>query len=264
MKVTFLGTGTSYGVPYIGCDCAVCHSSDPRNNRLRCSIVVEGSESADGSVSTRLLVDTTPDLRQQLLRSGISRVSAVLWTHPHNDHIIGLDDMRPLTDRAGYIDGYANVETISRLKHVFDYIFVPGRDHGGFPRMSDQILEPRQAVVVGDIQVQAIPIFHGRREIFAYKFLSGGRSLVYATDCSAIPDASWELMQNVDVLILDALRYKPHPTHFNVEQALEAAAKLCPGRTLFTHMTHDLDHELTNSTLPPGVELAYDGLSFSV
>ncbi|MDQ3815545.1 MAG: MBL fold metallo-hydrolase, partial [Armatimonadota bacterium] len=259
MKVTFLGTGTSYGVPYIGCDCAVCRSDDPRNKRLRPSIVVEGTHVDANGDRTRLLVDTTPDLRQQLIRTGITRVSAVLWTHAHNDHVIGLDDIRPLSDRAGYIDGYAGEATLARLKHVFDYIFEQGRDHGGFPRMTDHLLEPRQTIVIGDIRIKAIPIYHGRREIFAYKFLCDGRSLVYATDCSGIPDESWGLLQNADVLILDALRHKPHPTHFSVAQALEAAEKLRPGRTWFTHMTHDLDHEATNASLPAGVELAYDG-----
>lgn len=267
MRLTFLGTGTSYGVPYIGCDCAVCRSKDPRNKRLRCSILVEGGHAEgapDGAYRSRLLVDTTPDLRQQLLRAGVSQVDAVLWTHAHNDHIIGLDDIRPLCDRSGYIDGYGNADTLAHLKSVFAYIFEQGRDHGGFPRMTEHPLAPRQSVALGDVNVKPIPIMHGRREIFAYKFMCGGRTLVYATDCSAIPDASWTLMQNADVLVLDALRRKEHPTHFSVDQALHAVTRLRPGRAFFTHIAHDLDHNATNLSLPKGVELAYDGLSLEV
>ena len=264
MKLTFLGTGTSYGVPYIGCTCMVCRSDDPRNKRLRCSILVEGDEvddADDGLPRTRILVDTTPDLRQQLLRAGISRVSAVMWTHSHNDHIIGLDDIRPLCDRVGYINGYAGEDTLDHLKRVFEYIFVQGRDHGGFPRMTEHEITPRQTVVLGDVQVKAIPIQHGRREIFAFKFMGRGKSIVYATDCSGIPDSSWSLMQGADVLILDALRHREHPTHFSLDQAVSAINRLRPGRAYLTHMAHDLDHESTNELLPSGVELAYDGLT---
>lgn len=267
MRLTFLGTGTSYGVPYVGCTCPVCVSDDPRNKRLRCSILVEGQDvpdTEDAMPRTALLVNTTPDLRQQLLQCGIDRISAVLWTHSHNDHIIGLDDIRPLCDRVGYINGYASAETIAHLKQVFEYIFVQGRDHGGFPRVTDHELAPRQTVAIDDIHFKPIPIFHGRREIFAYKFMSGGRTLVYATDCSGIPDASWSLLQNADVLVLDCLRRREHPTHFSVEQALHAVSRLRPGRAFFTHIAHDLDHTTTNNSLPPGVELAYDGLSLEV
>ncbi|MBV9864923.1 MAG: MBL fold metallo-hydrolase [Abitibacteriaceae bacterium] len=267
MKLTFLGTGTSYGVPYIGCDCPVCRSKDPRNKRLRCSILVEAGP-LEGenhpTPRTRLLVDTTPDLRQQLLRANVANLTAVLWTHAHNDHIIGLDDIRPLCDRTGYIDGYGSADTLAHLKKVFEYIFEQGRDHGGFPRMTEHPIAPRQTLPLGDIHAKPIPILHGRREIFAYKFMSGGRTLVYATDCSAIPDASWSLMQNADVLVLDALRRKEHPTHFSVDQAVHAVSRLRPGRAFFTHIAHDLDHVATNAGLPEGVELAYDGLSIEV
>ena len=257
MKLSFLGTGTSYGVPYIGCDCAVCQSSDARNMRLRASILVEDD-------ATRLLVDTTPDLRTQLLRAEVTSLSAILWTHLHNDHVIGLDDIRPISDRVGYIDGYADRETMARLKTVFDYVFVRERAHGGFPRASDHLLEPRQSVQLGAFKVTAIPIMHGRREIFAYRFENDDKILVYATDCSHIPDASWELMEGADLLVLGALRHREHPTHFTLNQALEAVERLQPRRALFTHIAHDLDHESTNATLPPNVELAYDGLSVEV
>jgi phosphoribosyl 1,2-cyclic phosphate phosphodiesterase len=251
MKLNFLGTGTSYGVPYIACDCAVCRSDDPLDKRLRSSILVQEGD-------TRVLVDTTPDLRMQFLRAGITTLSGVLWTHLHNDHIIGLDDLRPITDRCGYIDGYANEETMNRLKVVFDYVFVEGRNHGGFPRVNGHVLEPRQSVAVNNLRVTAIPIMHYKRDIFAYRFESDTRALVYATDCSHIPDASWELMHGADVLVLGALRYKEHPAHFSVAQALDAVEKLKPRRAIFTHIAHDLDHRTVNEELPPGVEVAYD------
>jgi phosphoribosyl 1,2-cyclic phosphate phosphodiesterase len=259
MKLTFLGTGTSHGLPYIGCECAVCTSPDAHNNRLRSSIVIE-----DGEGSTRLLVDTTPDLRQQLLREKITWLSAVLWTHTHNDHIIGLDDLRPLTDRNGYLDGYAEASTLEHLHKLFDYAFVQGRDHAGFPRLTGHAIAPRVAFEIAGFCVTPIPIWHGKSEIFAYRFECDGSTLVYATDCSAIPEESWALMEGADVFVVDALRYRPHPTHFSVEEALAASAKIKPKRTLFTHITHDLDHATAEVLLPHGIKLAYDGMQIEL
>ncbi len=266
MRVTFLGTGTSYGVPFVGCDCEVCRSTDPLNKRLRCSILVAGDclEPVENGERTLILVDTTPDLRQQLLRQHVHYISGVLWTHDHNDHIIGVDDMRPLTDRQGYIHGWANQDTLDRLKKVFDYAFIQDRERGGFPRLTDHLAQPFTPMEMGDVKITPIPIMHGQREIFAYRFDCSGRSLVYATDCSRIPDASQEAMSGVDVLVLDALHQKPHPTHFNIEQACDAVAHLKPGRAFLTHTTHNVDYSIVNSDLPPGIELAYDGLSFEV
>jgi phosphoribosyl 1,2-cyclic phosphate phosphodiesterase len=149
---------------------------------LRASILVEASEGA-----IRVLVDTTPDLRTQLLRADVSQLSAVLWTHSHNDHIIGLDDLRPVTDRHGYIPGYANAETVAHLQRVFDYVFIPNREHGGFPRLNAHIMEPRQTIDVKNLRITAIPILHYKRDIFAYRFETDSGVLVYATDCSHIP-----------------------------------------------------------------------------
>jgi phosphoribosyl 1,2-cyclic phosphate phosphodiesterase len=252
MKVTFLGTGTSYGVPFVACDCAVCRSDDPFNKRLRCSILVEDDD-------TRLLVDTTPDLRQQMLRADISSLSAILWTHAHNDHIIGLDDIRPISNRVGYIDGYGDQTTIEHLQQLFGYVFEQNREYPNFPRVTPHIVAPGESLTFGRFKVTAFALMHGKREITGYRFENDGRTFVYATDCSAIPDASWPYFANSDVTVLDALRHEAHPTHFNIAQALEVVEKTRPGRALFTHIAHDLDHRITNSELPESVQLAFDG-----
>lgn len=257
MRLTFLGTGTSYGVPYVGCRCAVCHSDDPRDKRLRASILVDDAD-------TRILVDTGPDLRAQCLRAHVHQLSAILYTHWHNDHIIGLDDIRPLTDRQGYIAAYAGVETMERLASVFDYIFIPSRDHAGFPRVSPHVLEPNQTLEFGDITATPRTIFHGKHEIFAYEFQSHERRVIYATDCSGIPPETMEIFRGCDVFIVDALRQGKHPNHFSVSQALAAAREVGAPRTFFTHITHELPHAQTQADLPQNVEMAYDGLRLEI
>lgn len=259
MKLIFLGTGTSHGLPYIGCDCAVCTSTDPLNKRLRSSIIVE---SDDGKA--RILVDTSPDLRQQFLREKIRSVSAVLYTHTHNDHIVGLDDLRPITDNIGYIPVYASETTMAQAQNIFGYAFIQNRDHGGFPRLTPHIIEPREPFEIEGFRITPIPIMHGKSEITAYRFEQAGSTLVYATDCSHIPDVSWELMKNPDVFVVDALRHKPHPTHFTTAQAMEAAQRLNAKQTFFTHIAHDLDHHETQAALPKNVAMAYDGLQLAV
>ena len=259
MKLIFLGTGTSHGLPYIGCDCAVCTSGDPLNKRLRSSILVESDDGA-----TRILVDTSPDLRQQFLREKIGFVSAVLYTHTHNDHIIGLDDLRPITDKIGYVPVYASAPTMAQAQTIFGYAFIPNRDHGGFPRLTPHVIENGATFEIADFRITPIPIMHGKSEILAYRFEQAGSTLVYATDCSQIPDGSWELMKNPDVFVVDALRHNPHPTHFTTAQAMEAAQKLKAKRTFFTHIAHDLDHHETQAVLPKNVSMAYDGLQLAV
>ena len=257
MRLRFLGSGTSYGVPYIGCDCEVCRSDDPRDKRLRACIAIEAGD-------TRLIVDTGPDFRQQCLRAEIDRLSAILWTHLHNDHIIGLDDVRPLSDRQGYIPGYADAPTMERLAAIFGYIFVQDRDHPGFPRVAPHVIEPFQTLQFGEITVTPLPIFHGERAITSYQFERAGRRAVYATDCSRIPDPSLEAMKNCDVFIVDSLRHTEHPNHFNLKQALAAIETIDPARAFLTHMTHDLGHAATEATLPDRVRIAYDGLELEV
>ncbi len=251
MKVTLLGTGTSSGVPRIACDCAVCLSPDPKNKRLRCSILVEAS-------GGNILVDTTPDLRLQALRQGLCQLDAVLFTHPHVDHLYGLDDLRSFCfGRPTPIPCYGDEYTLERIRHAFDYAFKPA-----YQGMKESVPQLSLHPIAGSFelcgcQVEPLTVYHGRLPVLAYRF----GSFAYVTDCNAIPPATLGRLRGLEVLVLDALRHHNHPTHFTVAQALEVVAELRPRRAFFTHIAHDLDHEATNAALPPGVELAYDGLT---
>jgi phosphoribosyl 1,2-cyclic phosphate phosphodiesterase len=253
-RVTFLGTGTSHGVPMIGCTCATCRSEDPRDRRLRPSIYIE--------VPGRgcLLVDSSTDLRQQALSFGITRVDAVIYTHAHADHILGLDELRRFNVlQHAAIPCYADARTWDALTRTFFYVFDGvQRPGGGIPQ-----LEPREisgAFTAAGVRVQPVPLLHGQLPILGFRF----GTFAYLTDCSAIPDESWALVAGVDTVVIDALRYKPHPTHFSVDEALAAVERIAPRRALFTHMAHDLPHAATCARLPAGVELAYDGLMLDV
>ena len=251
MKVTLLGTGTSSGVPRIACDCAVCQSKDPKNNRLRCSILIE----APGG---NILVDTTPDLRLQALRQGLRQVDAVLFTHAHVDHLYGLDDLRSFCfERQEPIPCYGDESTLERIRRVFDYAFKPA-----YKNMKESVPQLSLHPVDGGFevcgcQVEPLTVSHGQLPVLVFRF----GSFAYLTDCNTIPPASLGRLRGLEVLVLDALRHQNHPTHFTVAQALEVVAELRPRRAFFTHIAHDLDHQATNAALPPGVELAYDGLS---
>lgn len=249
MKVTFLGTGTSHGVPMIGCDCGTCRSDDPRDARWRPSIYVE---SGDGA----LLVDAGPDLRAQALRFGIRRVDAIVFTHGHADHILGIDELRRFNDLSGgAMPCYGDAATLYDIERMFAYVFDPASPKGGgLPRLELQRIDgPFEAAGQA---ITPVPIFHGKRPILGLRL----GAFAYLTDCSHIPDESWPLLEGLDVLVLDALRLRPHPTHFSLDEAVEAAARIAPRRTFFTHMCHDLPHAATNARLPKGMELAYDGL----
>ena len=185
MNLRFLGSGTSYGVPYIGCDCAVCTSDDPRDKRLRASILVEQGD-------TSVIVDTGPDFRQQCLRAHVTHLDAILWTHLHNDHIIGLDDVRPLTDKQGYIPGYGDAATLGRLTEIFDYVFVQERDHPGFPRVTPHVVEPLQKLKLGEIEVTPLQIYHGERAILSYQFEHAGAARFTRPTARAFPTKVWK------------------------------------------------------------------------
>ncbi len=257
--LTFLGTGTSMGVPTLGCDCAVCTSPDPHDRRLRPSVLLRWQVNGRERV---VVIDTGPDFREQALRNGLTHVDAVFYTHSHADHIFGMDDLRPLSFTAfregGSIPLYASTETAAVLERIYDYTFKPDATYPNRARVELRPLT-EQTQVYG-IEFLRVPILHGEMEIAGFRF---GR-VAYLTDVSAIPESSFALLTGLDHLIVSALRYKPHPSHATVEQALGWARRIGARQTWFTHIAHELGHEETNRTLPDGIRLAYDGLSLSV
>jgi len=246
--LTVLGSGTSMGVPTIGCSCAVCHSSDPHDRRTRPSILLQFG----GKV---VLIDTTPDFREQAIREHITQIDAVLYTHTHADHILGIDDLRPLSyHRDGKIPLYARPDAAEFIRNMFRYIFDADYKFGGLARLE---LKPIDGVFeLFGRRFEPVPVIHGETEIFGYRF----GSAAYLTDFSEIPEASFAQLQNLDVLFLDGLRHKPHPTHSTVENSIRIADRLAAKRVFFTHICHDLPHEATNASLPPRVRLSHDGM----
>jgi phosphoribosyl 1,2-cyclic phosphate phosphodiesterase len=264
LKITLLGTGTSHGVPMIGCTCEVCRSSDPRDRRTRPSLLVDLGEreaaSAFAEAVRFVLVDTSTDLRAQALTRDVRRVDAILFTHSHADHVFGLDEMRRFNAmQRTAIPCFADAATAGDLRRMFAYVFSPKSEAGGgIPQLS--LFTIGGPFDLGGVEVVPVPIWHGRRLINGFRI----GSFAYLTDCSGIPEDSWPLLDGVQTLVLDALRERPHPTHFSVNQALEVVARLAPSRAYFTHICHDLGHAATSARLPPGVELAYDGLVLHV
>jgi phosphoribosyl 1,2-cyclic phosphate phosphodiesterase len=247
----FLGTGTSIGVPVIGCGCSTCASTDPHNNRLRCGLVL-------GLPGGNLLVDTPPDLRTQLLREKIGLVHATLFTHDHADHIFGLDDLRLFPYYLGHsMPVYCEDQVEARIRKSFDYAFAAEAQTygGGVPQIAFERITTAPFEVLSQRMIP-IRLEHGKFRVLGFRF----GNVAYCTDTNGIPAESWPLLEELDVLVLDALRPKPHPTHFSLDEAVEVARKLKPKRTFFTHMSHELEHEATNAALPSGMELAYDGL----
>jgi phosphoribosyl 1,2-cyclic phosphate phosphodiesterase len=247
-SLTVLGSGTSMGVPTIGCTCAVCHSSDPHDRRTRPSILLEFG----GKV---VLIDTTPDFREQAIREQIRQIDAVLYTHTHADHILGIDDLRPLSyHRDSKIPLYARPDAAEFIRNMFRYIFDADYKFGGLARLE---LKPIHGTFeLFGARFEPIPIVHGDAEIYGYRF----GSAAYLTDFSEIPESSMPLLQGLDVLFLDGLRYKPHPTHSTVQNSIRIADRLKARRVFFTHICHDLPHQETNAALPPHVRLSYDGM----
>jgi phosphoribosyl 1,2-cyclic phosphate phosphodiesterase len=251
-RVTFLGTGTSHGVPAIGCRCATCLSDDPRDRRWRPSILIELPEAS-------VLVDTAPDLRAQALAFGVARVDAVLYTHAHADHLLGLDDIRRFNEiQGGPVSCYGNRATITELCRTFAYAFRPGPVGGGVPRLN--VFTVEGPFSLGRSEIVPVPVLHGAQQILGFRV----GSFAYLTDCSAIPEASWPLLDGVRHLAIDALRERPHPTHFSLSEALAVVGRLRPERAWLTHICHDLGHAATSARLPAGVMLAYDGLRVEV
>ncbi len=251
-ELLFLGSGTSMGVPTLGCKCAVCHSSDPRNNRLRSSIALQYNDRV-------VLIDTGPDFRTQLLRAGIDHVDAVLYTHSHADHILGFDDLRPLTfGKPSRMPLYADDPTASTIERIFDYTFAEKDRYPTSARVDLHRLstEPGTTLPLFGACFERIPVIHGRHSIAGYRF---GRA-AYLTDMSDIPEASFDRLRDLDIVILDALRREPHPSHSHLDKSVALAARIGAKATYFTHISHDLDHAPTEENLPPGVHLGYDGL----
>ncbi|HXG94202.1 MAG TPA: MBL fold metallo-hydrolase [Blastocatellia bacterium] len=250
MRVTFLGTGTSVGVPTVGCDCETCLSDDPRDKRLRTSVLIEH----DGR---NIIIDASTDFRQQALRVGLRRLDAILFTHSHADHCFGLDDARPFMFRHGAIAVFATEETWKGLRRIYAYAFEPS-PYPGVPRIIPH-------TIIGDfnllgLEVEPLTVIHGRLPVTAYRI--GG--FAYVTDCNEIPEETCARLRGLDLLVIDALRFKKHPTHMTLDESLDYIERLKPRRALLTHISHDIKHADTSDHLPEGVEIAYDGLTIEV
>jgi phosphoribosyl 1,2-cyclic phosphate phosphodiesterase len=257
VRLTFLGTGTSFGVPQIGCRCPTCTSSDPRDRRTRTAALLE-------TRGKRLLIDTPPELRLQLVAAGADRVDAVLYTHAHADHVHGIDDLRAISVRQGAVlPAYGPAQAMTELAAKFAYIFDPTvLAHPGTskPELAAHVLEPGRSAMVAGVAVLPLELPHGGQGVFGYRV----GSVAYVTDAKAIPDAVAAELTGLDVLVLNALLPQPHPLHLSIPEAVETAQRIGARRTFFTHLTHDATHADLAARLPPGVAPAYDGLVIEV
>ncbi|MEI6561401.1 MAG: MBL fold metallo-hydrolase [Verrucomicrobiota bacterium] len=254
LSITFLGTGTSQGVPMISCACPVCLSRDPRDKRTRSSIYIQTPEAA-------WVVDTGPEFRLQCLREGVSRMDAVVYTHGHTDHVMGFDDLRRFCEGERWLPIYAGRETMDDLQRIFAFAFNGENLFPGYVRPDPRVVKPFEPFQIGATTLTPLPVKHGRAAVFGYLLEREGRALAaYLSDCKEIGDAVAERIRGVEVLIVDALRHRLHPTHMTVAEALAFVERVQPGATWFTHLCHDLGHAETEAALPPGVRIAYDGL----
>ena len=248
LRVTFLGTGTSTGVPVLTCDCAVCRSDDPRDKRLRPSVLLEWAGSS-------VLIDTATDLRQQALRLPVRRVDAVLYTHHHADHVLGLDELRLFNWRQRQvIPAYGLPETLERLSRTFWYVFESVQEGGGKPLIERRPIDG--PFEMAGRTIIPVPVMHGSLSIVGYRV----GAFAYLTDVSGVPETSYALLRDLDVLVLSALRPRPHPTHLHLDAALHEATRIGARRTLLTHLGHEMPHVEISARLPESVELAFDGL----
>lgn len=270
MKFVFLGTGTSSGVPAIGCHCAVCSSPDPRDQRLRTSAAIHLTDPS-GNPRT-ILIDAGPDLRQQCLRFGIQRVDAILFTHNHVDHTFGLDEVRRFNAlQKTPIDIYADDHTLTFLRRVYQHIFDTDRNvnQSFVATLSPRRITPLQPFDLYGLRITPIPFMHGRLPVLGYRFEHAADTsspspllpLAYCTDLSAVPNESWPLLAGLNTLVLDALRHRHHPTHFTIDQATDLALNVRAASTWFIHMSHDTSHQDLDASLPEGISPAYDGLT---
>jgi phosphoribosyl 1,2-cyclic phosphate phosphodiesterase len=256
MKITVLGSGTSHGVPMIGCRCPVCTSTDPRNSRNRPCLLITSDSGA------QILVDTPPEFRLMAVRCGLHHLDGVLYTHSHADHLFGLDDLRAFNFlQDGPIPLYAEEDVLADIRRVFEYCFVPTQLAGGKPNLELVPIEPGKSIDLEGLRLLPLRVFHGNLPILAFKI---GSRAAYVTDVSKIPESSWPELVGLDILLLDAVRRRPHPTHFHLEKALEIIAELRPKNAFLVHLSHDYDFETTNASLPAGVALAYDGQEIDV
>lgn len=252
MKITFLGTGTSYGVPMVGCECRVCTSDDPKNSRTRSSIFISEGE-------YNILIDAATELRIQCLKNSVKRLDAVLLTHSHADHVLGFDDLRHFNrKRKTNIPVYGSEETVNNVYSMFSYAFKEATSSGSKPKVT--LIPIEGNLNLSGMEIIPVEVQHGQERVTAYRF----EKFAYVTDVSHIPQDSVEKLMGLDLLIIAALRNVPHEKHFSIEQAIKMVSTLRPKRTYFTHIAHEIDYEETDKTLPAGINLAYDGLSIDV
>lgn len=250
MKIIFLGTGPSHGVPVIGCNCDTCNSSDKKNIRWRSSILIEKK-------SIFILIDTSPEFRFQALKYNINKIDAVMFTHRHADHVHGFDDLRRFNELTGKtIPCYANETTVKSIKNMYPYIFkFRKNDHTSKPKVTMNVINGN--FEIEGIKIQPVPIFHGKEMILGYRI----DDFAYLTDCSKVPADSLPLLKNLDVLVIGALRYTYHPNHLSVDEVIPVINKIKPNKAYLTHMTHDIEYNTLNNYLPDHIEPAYDGLT---